>query len=285
MTKFQIGLLVSAVVAVVILFFAGSTVPPEKRSGSVAKDSATISNFSIQDIENQVIAELSPQRQQFLKGIDAAVKRGDVQQQQIDAFKQRAHFYHDSINVPILHLHYLSEAALLEGNEKSLNFAGHSILEYLPFAQNFDAQKWLAQLGKSLFEKALVLNPDNDSTIVGEGACFMFGADDGSGPMAGIMKVRSVAERDSTNMYAQYMLGLGGLMSGQLDKAVERFEKVAAAQPENVEVLFRLAELNERLERKSDAIKWYQVIRERVDRPDLRTEIENRIKTLQTQAP
>lgn len=281
MSRSQLILILGAVTATVVLYFAGNTVPPDKRLKKAGTDSANISKFDIQSVERQVLASLSPERQQYIKGLQADVKRGDVVVQEIVALKAQAHFYHDSVAVPLLHFNYLSKAAILEGKEKSLTFAGHSILEYLPFAENNDEQKWLAGLGKELFEKALVINPANDSTIVGAGTCYMYGADDGGGPMAGIMKVREVAERDSTNMYAQYMLGMGGLLSGQLDKAVERFEKVAAAQPDNMEVKFRLAELNERLKRNAEAIKWYKQIRGNIDRPDLQTEIDNRIKSLE----
>jgi cytochrome c-type biogenesis protein CcmH/NrfG len=39
--------------------------------------------------------------------------------------------------------------------------------------------------------------------------------------------------RDSTNMYAQFMLAYGGILSGQFDKAIERLEKVVHAEPTN----------------------------------------------------
>ncbi len=64
--------------------------------------------------------------------------------------------------------------------------------------------------------------------------------------MQGIMMIREVAERDLHNMYAQYMLGMGAMMSGQLDKAIERLNMVAAKQPDNVEVMLMLAEAYER---------------------------------------
>jgi lipopolysaccharide biosynthesis regulator YciM len=42
------------------------------------------------------------------------------------------------------------------------------------------------------------------------------------------------------------MLGYGGLVSGQNDKAIERFRKVNEMDPGNVEAIFLLAELYER---------------------------------------
>ena len=65
----------------------------------------------------------------------------------------------------------------------------------------------MANESKQLFEKALVLDPGNDSLKVGLGSCYLFG-NISETPMEGIMMIRDVAERDPSNMYAQYMLGV-----------------------------------------------------------------------------
>ena len=36
-------------------------------------------------------------------------------------------------------------------------------------------QNWLATNAKDLFERALEVNPDNDSSKIGLGACYIFG--------------------------------------------------------------------------------------------------------------
>ena len=281
MNKFQVIAVVSAVAITALLFFAGNTVDPGKKNKQPQADSSDHNHFDIQSLEKQVVSTLSPGRQQFLEGLDADVKRGDVQAQKLASLKGKAHFYHDSVAVPALHYHYLSEASLLENTEKSLTFAGHSILEYLPYAENGDQQHWLADAGKQLFDKALAINPNNDSSIVAQSAFVMYGAHSDEGPMAAIMKMREVAQRDSTNMFAQYMLGMGGVISGQTDKAIGHFEKVAAAQPDNLEVMFRIAELYERQKQKNEAIAWYRKILDKVDRAELRAEINKRIQLLE----
>jgi cytochrome c-type biogenesis protein CcmH/NrfG len=169
----------------------------------------------------------------------------------------------------------------LENTEKSLTFAAHSILGYLPYAQSREEQSFLADEGKSLFDKALTINPANDSSIVGSGACIMYGANAGEqGMMAGIMKVREVAEKDSNNLFAQYMLGVGGMISGQYGKAADRFEKVAMAQPDNLEAMFKLAEAYEMDGNKPKAIEWYRVIEGKVTDKEVKTAIAARISEL-----
>lgn len=48
----------------------------------------------------------------------------------------------------------------------------------------------------------------------------------GTDPMKGIMMLREMVEKDSSNVLAHFYLGEFSLQSGQLDKAIDRFNKV-----------------------------------------------------------
>jgi cytochrome c-type biogenesis protein CcmH/NrfG len=56
----------------------------------------------------------------------------------------------------------------------------------------------------------------------------------GTNPMAGITLLREMVAEDSTNAAAHYYLGLFSVKSGQLDKAIARFEKVIALRPDDI---------------------------------------------------
>ena len=98
--------------------------------------------------------------------------------------------------------------------------------------------------------------------------------------MEGIQKVRSVVEKDSTNIYAQTVLGYGSLLSGQYDRAINRFETVARLKPDNLEAVMILADLFERKQQKQTAIAWYTKALPLVKNPALRAEVEKRIAEL-----
>jgi Flp pilus assembly protein TadD len=86
------------------------------------------------------------------------------------------------------------------------------------------------------------------------------------------------------------MLGVGSALSGQWDKAIERFTKVASLQPDNVEVLLRVADACEKTGDKSAAKKWFQQFLQTVKRldasgkfkanPEMVKQIEEHIKSL-----
>jgi cytochrome c-type biogenesis protein CcmH/NrfG len=98
--------------------------------------------------------------------------------------------------------------------------------------------------------------------------------------MEGILKIREVVEKDSTNTYAQMMLAKGSMISGQFDKAISRLQTVNRLQPGNVEAILMLADVNERMNRKEAAAEWYQKSLQFISRQDVRQEIEMRITEL-----
>jgi Tfp pilus assembly protein PilF len=140
----------------------------------------------------------------------------------------------------------------------------------------------MASQAKDLFKRSLQLNPANDSAKIGLGSAYIFGsvADDPQEVMQGIQQILEVARRDSTNMYAQLMLGIGGMVSGQLDKATERLLKVISHQPDNLEAVFTLAEAYERKGDKQHAIKWYEASKKLIANQEVIKEIDQRITLL-----
>ena len=61
------------------------------------------------------------------------------------------------------------------------------------------------------------------------------------------MLLREAVSADSTNLEAQLNLGFFSMQSGQYDKAVSRFEKVLAIQPDLYEVQIYLSDALEAL--------------------------------------
>jgi tetratricopeptide (TPR) repeat protein len=279
MQKQQILIVAGALAIVAGIYFGVPTVNP-KRVTTTAKTGADSSEFNIETYENQIVAQLSEARQAYISSIKADVKRGDVADQSHTLAHKLSAFWQDSVQDPLLHYNYLAQSAELDNSEKSLTFAAHSILGYLPFERNHAYQHWLADKGKELFDKALKINANNDSSIVGMGGCIMYGAD--GNPMEGIMKVREVTTRDSTNYFAQYMLGIGGMISGQYDKAAERFDKVAKGEPGNMLAFFKLAEALELSGDKEKAAQCYEQINAKVDNPEMKMELQKRIQALRS---
>jgi tetratricopeptide (TPR) repeat protein len=275
--KQQLFLLAGATLLFCIIYFFGRTVPP--KSATAAARPVADSSFNIDKVLAASKAQLTDQQRTKLEQLENSVVRGDVNAQKAKVYSQIAAFYRDSAHLLLPFAYYTGQAAKLENSEKSLTFAAHFFLDNARKQEDEGLKKWMANESKQLFEKALVLDPGNDSLKVGLGSCYIFG-DIAENPMEGIMMIREVAERDPSNMYAQYVLGVGGMMSGQLDRAIERFALVAKNQPENLEVQLMLAEAYERKGDAANAVKWYESVKTRVSNPEIIQELDKRIQSL-----
>ena len=90
----------------------------------------------IEQYEQAAVSQLTQERQRYVTGLEESVKRGDVKEQAIHVNHQLARFWKDTVPNPLLHFNFTAKAAELDNNEKTLTFAAHSILGYLPYAQN-----------------------------------------------------------------------------------------------------------------------------------------------------
>lgn len=218
-----------------------------------------------------------------INALEHSVVRGDVKSQQLSVYHELAEFWGDSVRIFEPYAWYEAEAARLENSEKSLTFAAHLFLQNLRGENNIELRTWKALQAKDLFERSLKINPNNDSSTVGWGACYVFG-NISETPMEGILKVRSVADRDSTNVFAQEILAQGAMISGQYDKAINRFKTVyrlSNGHPEtHLEAILMLAEAYEKISDKSSAIEWYQKSLSFILNEEIKSEVRNRINEL-----
>lgn len=279
-------MLVSGGVAIfLITYLFGRTVPSGSNGPSSlpAPDSGqSQKGLDVQDILRASAARLTPSQSAYVNRLENSVVRGDVKGQQEHAYRQLASFWKDSVREGfLLAAFYTGEAAKLENSEKSLTFAAQLFLDNLPGQDNQGLKTWMAIEAKDLFQRALALNPRDDSAKVGLGGSYIFGA--AGNPqevMEGVRDILEVVGRDSSNMYAQLLLGLGGIESGQFDKAIERLSKVVQNQPGNLEAVLALGEAYERKGDRAAAIHWYQFARKETENPDLIKALDQRIQSI-----
>jgi tetratricopeptide (TPR) repeat protein len=270
-----------AAIAVVLLFLFGKiSAPKSVGTAPMAQQQANAPQaVHFADILQKARQQLTPEQNQRILALENAVTRGDVKDQQLHVFHQLAKFWKDSAHVFEPYAYYTAQAAKLENSEKSLTFAAQLFVDNLLTENNPAMQHWLAENAKDLLDRALIINPNNDSSKIGLGACYMFG-NISDNPMQGILPVREIAAKDSNNLYAQMVLGLGGKKSGQLDKAIERFQFIVRKDPHNLEAIFQLAETYDMQGDKTHAIQWYETAKNMINNPAIEKEIDKRINEL-----
>jgi tetratricopeptide (TPR) repeat protein len=281
----QIILAIAALLLTTSLFFFGRTVAKkDKTIATVATSKNTTPAFDITRFITDEKQKLTASQLLTLGKLQNSVTRGDVLTQQINANNQLAAFWKDSIRSFEPYVYYLSAAAKLDNSEKNLTFAAQLILDNLRGEQDEAKLNWKTAQAIQLFEQAIQLNPQSDDLKIGLGSCYIFGKGRTAKPeetMKGIQQLLAVVKKDSGNMKAQLVLGIGGALSGQYDKAIDRLTKVVKAQPDNLEAVAYLADAYASKGDKLNAIKWYQVMKRMANSPVYTKEIDERIKLLQ----
>lgn len=277
----QLVLVVGAVIAIALLFFLGSTTKPQTLS-TTSIPSPELS-YNIDSILISEQARLTDTQQFYINRKLESVKRGDVATDQIKNYNSLAKYYLEELHQQDGYLYYLHKAAKLENSEKNLTFAAQLFLAALKVEHEPAKLAWLTNSSIDLFQSALALNPTDNDLKIGLGSSYVYGKGQSADPqalMTGVAKLLEVVREDSTNMKAQLVLGVGGFVSTQYDKAVQRLLKVVEAQPSNVEAVAFLADSYAALGNKTEAVRWYEMSKTLINNPGYDKEVDERIKQL-----
>mgnify|MGYP000368407317 FL=1 len=278
MRKPQLILILSGLLLFSVLYFF--TPRFTAKEANAPSQSAENQVVTTESILNTAKLALSESQKISLLSIENQLIKAKNAQDSLKSYKALTKFWADSAQKLAPYLYFSYSAALLENSEKSLTFAAQLLVDNLLTPDAPPALlPWIAGNAKVLLEKALVINPKNDSAKINLGACYLFG-NLSDNPMQGITKIKEVVDIDSTNTYGQFILALGGKKSGQYDKAIERFLTVINIQPNQIEAMIHLAECYELTDQKALAIEWYTKVSNSVNIPEAKEAISKRIKEL-----
>jgi tetratricopeptide (TPR) repeat protein len=281
--KKQIILIFAGILLVSSLFFFGRTTSNKKETAGSPDKNALAKVFDVQQYITTEKAKLSTTQVILVSKIENSISRGDVLSQKIKANNELAAFWRDTIKSPEMFAFYTSAASKLENSEKNLTFAARIFLDLIRGEKDSEKLNWKTTEAIDLFERAIKLNPSNDDLRIGLGSCYIYGRGQSGNPqetMKGIQELLAVVRKDSTNMKAQMVLGVGGLVSGQFEKAIPRLQKVVTAEPQNVEAIAYLADAYAGAGNKTEAIKWYNISKQLINDSHYTEEVEERIKAL-----
>lgn len=283
MRKQQLIVIVVAIASLVCLYTFGSTIPDKKeasagmKTGAGPASAATGNNVQaadFSDILSKAKQKLPAETAVYITGIENSVIRGDVQKQHIDTYHKLAAIW-DSLHYMPIAAHYAGEAAKLENSKNSLTFAAGLFLDDLQHTDDAAVHKWEANQANELLQKAIALDPDNDSLKVALANTYVEGGD----IMQGVQQLLAITRKDPDNEAANVMLGRLSVVSGQLNKAIARLTKVVQQHPDNTEALYFLAEAYKSSGNKEKAIELFTRCKQLVNNPEFSKEIDKYINS------
>jgi tetratricopeptide (TPR) repeat protein len=173
---------------------------------------------------------------------------------------------------------YKSQSALLKNTPNELATAGELCYSLARFSSPKE-RPLLMQQAITCLEKSFEIDSTQTSVKVSLASCYVEGSPN---PMKGIMMLRDVVQKDSTNFQAQVQLGLFAMQSGQYDKAVDRFKRLQKIVPNNNEVDLYLAQAYAESGKKNDAISVLDEFLKKSKDQVINAQVNDYIKQLKT---
>ncbi|RQO30535.1 hypothetical protein DBR32_13305 [Taibaiella sp. KBW10] len=177
--------------------------------------------------------------------------------------------------------HYFAEAGNLENSEKILNFAAHLFQEALSEEKNAAVRQWLADGQIASLNKAISINPKNDTAQIDVAIAMI----DKGDVMNGVFKLRDFATQHPQNIRAQVTLGKMAVQSNQMDKAIERGEMVLKLDKNNIEARLFMGEAYKELGKADKAIELFTEAKAIMKNPAFTKDVDAYIATFKKQEP
>ena len=275
-----IVIFLATLICVAVIIFAPRT---QKGGPGAGKENIENQPISTQTILDGAKTALTGSQKISLLSIDNQLSTSKSLADSAAIYKQLSKFWADSAQKFLPYLYYTYSAALLENSEKSLTFAAQQFVDRITTLDaKPEIQTWLAVNAKVLLEKVLEINPNNETAIVNLGACYMYSniATDPMEAMPVILKVKVVVDKNPNNALGHMVLGMGGIMSKQYEKAIERFKFALKLEPGNIIGLLNLAECYELTNQNVQAIDLYKKLNGFDIKPEAKEYFEKKIEEL-----
>lgn len=146
-----------------------------------------------------------------------------------------------------------------------------------PFVKDETELPLLYQRAEFCLNKSLQLDSTNNDARLLLANCLV---ESGSDPMKGIGLLKELERRDSNNVKVQLSLALFSVRSNQLDKAIERFNKVLRIDSSYIEAYLHLADAYEKLNQPGNSLKMLEKYQSETKDPVVKLEVGKYIEQL-----
>jgi tetratricopeptide (TPR) repeat protein len=268
--KTHVVLVISALVLFVLLFIAPKIAP--KHTDGDGHD------HSAERIAVSIDATLDVYLNLAVKNLDLNKKQQYdkyIASKQLDSVV----IFWDRSKRPDLAAFYTEEIAKKENKVANWVKAGNRYYYSIQFIQDKTAIPILYQSATRCFAKGLELEPNNLDAKIMLASCYVEGSED---PMEGIKRLREIEKTDSNNVKLQLTFAFFSVKSGQLDKAISRFNKVIAIDSNYIEAYLHLADAYEQKNETDKTIKMLEKYSAKTTDVTARIEINKYIEQLKS---
>lgn len=264
--KTRIVLVIGAFVLFVLLFIAPKTLPANSEKQAGTKQARGSNNMATLDVFVKVAGKsLSP--------ADKSVMDRLMSEQKTDSLV----LFWDKLKRPDIASFFSEELAKKSKQTEDWVKAGERYYYAVAFTKDQSEVPALYQSAARCYKMALEKDPKNVDAKIMLASCYMEVSDD---PMEGIGLLREIEKTDSNNVKLQLTFAFLSVKSGQLDRAISRFNKVLKVDSNYIEAYLHLADAYERKGETEKTIKSLESYANKTQDITAKLEIEKYIKQL-----
>ncbi|MEP7168029.1 MAG: tetratricopeptide repeat protein [Bacteroidota bacterium] len=252
MKTLQIFLISGAAVLSTALYLAPRNAPPSENKMPLNKATAK-QEFNFDDLlsfQNKNLSEDERAKtEEWRKDLQQPSSRANL-----NLYDSLAGIW-DSKKKYVLSAYYYEQKAEKDNSEKS--YINASFRYFDAYKEAIDSTLKINMVDKAIknYSKVLELNPKNLNAKTDLGVLY---AQATAEPMKGIMMLREVVAEDPNHENAQLNLGYLSVKSNQLDKALERFDKVLEINPKHIDAYILKAQVYVQMGEKQKAIDNFE---------------------------
>ena len=266
--KTQVLLVCGALILSVLLFIAPKIAPPfnnEEKGNMAIPGIKADNNASLNVFLNLALKNLSPELNKSVQKLQT--------QKKVDSLI----VFWDKLKRPDLASYYTEETAKNKNTQEDWYKTGNRYYYSIRFTEDKTESPLLYQCAMRCFSKCLKLNPKNTDAKIMLASCFVEGTPN---PMEGISMLKEIEKTDSNNVKLQLCFAFFSVKSGQLDKAIVRFNKVLQTDSNYIEAYLHLADAYEQTGDNLKTIQMLEKYSARTSDPAAKAEINKYIQQL-----
>ncbi len=185
----------------------------------------------------------------------------------------------DKAGVPGIAASYYKEKTKLTNSESDWLKAAYRYFDAFKAARDSMEQAYFVSEAISSYKKVLELNPSNLNAKTDLGVLYAEGTAE---PMTGIMMLREVVTENPLHENAQMNLGFLSMKSGQLDKAIERFNKVLEINSSRIDMYIYLGEAYSRKGETDKAVANLKIFKNLSNDPEMIRNVDAYIESIRS---
>lgn len=241
---------------------------PSGRAGASAGD------FSLKAYKEQAVQNLNDSQRKRFTQLQSQLDKGILDS---TTLPEMSHFWSHQ-DKPLIAASYHEKWAQQTRDTQTWYKVGEQYQKAGDKARDTAMRQFATNQAMEAFQKVLDENPDHLDAKAGLAIGYIQGKRQ---VMKGVGLLKEIVSVKPDHRKALFYLGILSIRSGQLEKALERFQKLTRIESGNAFNYFYLGTVQERMGNREQAIQAFKEYRDLVQQPKLKERARTKIKTLE----